>query len=253
MGEVRVLGKVPFANAKVHEKLGYCPEGDRFFGEMRCEAFVRHLLLLSGYTRAEAAERAERALEEVEMTWAAGKRLAACSKGMRQRVKLAQSIAHDPEILLLDEPLSGLDPVARHHTQALIRKRAEAGATVLVSSHVLHEVEDLTNRVLLVNRGRIAATGEVAEIRSVLDSHPHRIRLDCEEPRRLAALLVDREEVRSLHMGDGVLTVETANPNRFYETLPDLVVEHRLPITGITSPDDHLKAVFDLLVRGGEE
>ncbi|MHC4473642.1 MAG: ATP-binding cassette domain-containing protein [Planctomycetota bacterium] len=182
------------------------------------------------------------------MTRAAQTRLGACSKGMRQRVKLAQAIAHDPELLLLDEPLSGLDPVARHETQEMIHRRAGAGAAVLVSSHVLYEVESLTSRILLINKGRIAATGEVEEIRTLIDRHPHRIRLECEDPRRLATLLVDRADLRSLRFEEGALWVETTEPDSFYGALPELVVSQEIPITGISSPDDRLQAVFDFLV-----
>jgi ABC-2 type transport system ATP-binding protein len=165
-------------------------------------------------------------------------------------VKLAQAVAHDPELLLLDEPLSGLDPVARHATQELIRRRAEAGATVLVSSHVLHEVEALTQTILLIHKGRIAATGEVAEIRTMMDRHPHRIRISCPEPKRLGALFVEREGVRGLAFEDGAVTVSTTEPEGVYADLPGLVVEHDLDITGLDSPDEKLEAVFDILVGG---
>jgi ABC-2 type transport system ATP-binding protein len=247
-GAVEVLDEVPFANPRLHRRIGYCPEGDRFFDDMRSGDFVVHLLRLSGYAPAAARERGAWALAEVGMERAARTRLGACSKGMRQRVKLAQAIAHDPELLLLDEPLSGLDPVARHETQEMIRRRAAAGASVLVSSHVLHEVESLTSRILLINKGRIAATGEVEEIRTLIDRHPHRIRVECEAPRRLAALLVDREDLRSFRFEDAALWVETTDPDAFYGSLPALVVEEEIPVTGISSPDDRLQAVFDILV-----
>ena len=249
-GRVEVLGEPPFANPRIHRRIGTCPEGDRFFDRMRARDFLVHLLRLSGYRRRDAGRRADRALEEVAMTSAARVRLAACSKGMRQRVKLAQAIAHDPELLLLDEPLSGLDPVARHGTQELIRRRAEAGVAVLVSSHVLHEIEAITSRILLINKGRIAASGEVGEIRDLMDRHAHRIRLDCEMPRRLAGLLVGREDVRSLRLDDGGLWVETTAPEDFYGDLPALLVDHEIPVTGVSSPDDRLEAVFDYLVEG---
>jgi ABC-2 type transport system ATP-binding protein len=249
-GTVAVLGEVPFANARFHVRIGTCPEGDRFFDELRALDFVVHLMRLHGFSRADARARGERALEEVGMLEAAGVKLGACSKGMRQRIKLAQAIAHDPELLLLDEPLSGLDPVARHRTQDLLRRRAEGGASVVVSSHVLHEVEALTSRILMINKGRIAASGEVTEIRQMIDQHPHRIRIECEAPRALAAILVGRDDVRSLEISDGVLAVETARPDAFYAALPGLIVDCGLAVTGISSPDDRLQAVFDYLVEG---
>jgi ABC-2 type transport system ATP-binding protein len=250
LGTARVFGEAPFGNPRVHRRIGYCPEGDRFFDSMRARDFLVHLLRLSGYGRAEARERADRALEEVDLAYAAGKRLGSHSKGMRQRVKLAQAIAHDPELLLLDEPLSGLDPVARHSVQELILRRAEAGTTVLVSSHVLHEVEALTNRILLIHKGRIAATGEVREIRSLMDRHPHRIRITCGEPKRLAALFLEERDLRALRFEEDAVTLETRDPEGVYASLPRLVVEHDLPVTGIESPDERLAALFDIVVGG---
>jgi ABC-2 type transport system ATP-binding protein len=170
---------------------------------------------------------------------------------MRQRVKLAQAIAHDPEVLLLDEPLSGLDPMARRLARELILRRAGEGTAVVVSSHVLHEVESLTSRLLLIHRGRIAASGEVPEIRALMDRHPHRIRIEVTEPRRLAALLIDGLPAGSLHLTEHTLTVETREPEEVYSALPGLVADHDLTVTRITSPDDRLEAVFDLLVGGG--
>jgi ABC-2 type transport system ATP-binding protein len=250
LGTARVFGEAPFANPEVHRRIGYCPEGDRFFDTLKAGEFLRHLLRLSGYGIRESRVRAADALEEVDLTWAKDRRMGALSKGMRQRVKIAQAIAHDPELLLLDEPLSGLDPVARHATQELIRRRAEAGASVLVSSHVLFEVEALTNRILLIHKGRIAATGEVSEIRTMMDRHPHRIRIACTEPKRLAALFVTGPAVRGITFEDGSVTISTTDPEGVYTELPGMVVEHDLEITGLSSPDEKLEAVFDILVGG---
>jgi ABC-2 type transport system ATP-binding protein len=251
LGTARVLGERPFANARLHRRIGYCPEGDRFFDQMRVGDFLIHLLRLSGYSRRDAKDRAERSIEEVDLMRAWKMRMGALSKGMRQRVKLAQAIGHDPDLLLLDEPLGGLDPVARHATQDLIRRRAEAGASVLVSSHVLHEVEELTSRILLIHKGRIAATGEVREIRDLMDRHPHRIRIATTEPRRFAAQVVDLADLRGLSFEDGAVTVETLDPEGLYGALPALVVENDFTVTGIDSPDEKLEAVFDILVGGG--
>ena len=250
LGSVAVFGEAPFANPNVHRRIGYCPEGDRFFDSMRSRDFLSHLLRLSGYGVREARERADRALEEVDLTRAAKQRLGSHSKGMRQRVKLAQAIAHDPEVLLLDEPLSGLDPVARHSIQELILRRAAAGTTVLISSHVLHEVEALTSEILLVYKGRIAATGDVHEIRNLMDRHPHRIRIACDEPKRLAALFLERRALTALRFEEGTVTLETTEPEGVYADLPRLVIENDLVVTGIESPDETLAAVFDIVVGG---
>ncbi len=248
-GRVVVMGETPFANPRLHAQLGYCPEGDRFFDRLRARDFLIHLLRLSGYTGEDARARADRALGEVGMLEAAHVRLGACSKGMRQRIKLAQAVAHDPSLLLLDEPLSGLDPLARHATQDLIRRRAQGGATVVLSSHVLHEVEALTTRIITIHEGRIVAAGEMSEIRSEMDLHPHRIRLGCEEPRRLAALLVGRPDVLMLAIEDEALQIQTLEPEGFYRDLSALLVANDLPVTSLTSPDDRLEAVFEYLVE----
>jgi ABC-2 type transport system ATP-binding protein len=250
-GSLTVLGEKPFANPALFKRVGYCPEGDRFFDRMRAREFVVHLLSLAGYTAHDAGVLADRALEETGMDYAADTRLGACSKGMRQRIKLAQAIAHEPELLLLDEPLTGLDPVARHQTQTLLEDRAKRGVSVIVSSHVLYEVESLTNSILLIVNGRIAATGEVSEIRALMDRHPHRILLTCVEPRRLAQLLVGMSAVTSLSFPDEALLIETTDPEDLYRTLPAILVENGIEVTGISSPDDRLEAVFDILVGGG--
>ena len=122
---------------------------------------------------------------------------------------------------------------------------------MLISSHVLHEIEDLTNRVLLVHKGRIAASGEVSEIRAMMDRHPHRVRIETPEPRRLASLVLDREDTLSLHFEEAAVLVETNAPEAFYASLPSLVVDEELDVLGVTSPDDRLEAVFDIIVGGG--
>lgn len=248
-GRVTVMGESPFANPRLHRMLGYCPEGDRFFDRLRARDFLVYLLRLSGYTKADAHARADRALIEVGMLESAQTRLGACSKGMRQRIKLAQAIAHDPPLLLLDEPLSGLDPLARHATQDLIKRRAKEGAMVVVSSHVLHEVEALTTSIITIHEGRIVAAGEMEDIRSEMDRHPHRIRLTSEEPRRLAGLLIDRPDLLALAIEDDVLQISTDDPDGFYRDLASLLVEHQLAVTSLTSPDDRLEAVFQYLVE----
>ncbi len=250
-GALTVFAEPPFANPRVLARIGYAPEGDRFFPDARAEEFLVHLLRLSGFARPEARRRAAAALDEVGLATTARTRLSACSRGMRQRVKLAQAFAHDPDLLLLDEPLSGLDPVARRDAQESIRRRAERGATVLISSHVLHEVEALTRSILLIHRGKIAASGDVAEIRALLPRHPHRIRVTTSDAPRLAAGLLPLPGIAGLRFAPGVLVAETTEPDAIYAALPRLVAESGLAVTGIESPDDRLEAVFDLLVDGG--
>ena len=167
--------------------MGLCPETDAFWEHLTGLQFVTALLRFTGYDEAECRHRAENALHQVELLDAKDRKIGGYSKGMRQRVKLAQAIAHDPEVLLLDEPVSGMDPVNRRRVIDLVRKLGREGKTVVVSSHILYEVEAMTKRVLLVHNGRILAEGDVREIRDLLDEHPHTVALRARDPRRLAA------------------------------------------------------------------
>ena len=196
-GEVRLLGRPAWGSPEVFHRVGLCPETDAFWEQLTGLQFVTTLLRFTGYDEAECRHRAENALHQVELLDAKDRKIGGYSKGMRQRVKLAQAIAHEPEVLLLDEPVSGMDPVNRRRTIDLVRKLGREGKTVVVSSHILYEVEAMTRRVLLVHNGRILAEGDVREIRDLLDEHPHTVALRARDPRRLAAAIVpalDEEE-----------------------------------------------------------
>src|SRR5262245_50880708 len=166
-GNVSVLGEPIWDNPALYQRIGFCPEQDAFYERMTGAEWVAALLELTGLTDEDAAAAARHALEQVELSAAADKKIGAYSKGMRQRVKLAQAIAHDPELLILDEPLSGMDPLARRKTIRMIKEWARAGKSVIVSSHVLHEIESMTSNILLVNQGRIVAEGDIHQIRDL--------------------------------------------------------------------------------------
>jgi ABC-2 type transport system ATP-binding protein len=185
------------------------------------------------------------------MEEAAERRLAGYSKGMRQRIKVAQALAHEPEVLFFDEPLNGMDPLGRRQTVRLIRDMGRQGRTVVVSSHILHEIESMTHHILLVNHGRILAEGAIQEIRELIDEHPHRIFIGCDRPRQLAARIMDFEDVLSVRFSneEGGVQVETRRPDRFYGLIPEVAEEHEIQVHRIFSEDDNLQAVFDYLVR----
>jgi ABC-2 type transport system ATP-binding protein len=185
------------------------------------------------------------------MTAAADRPVRGYSKGMRQRTKLAQSLIHDPEVLFLDEPLTGTDPVARHELMELVAGLARQGRTILVSSHVLYEVQSLTSQIVLVNRGRLVAFGDVRQIRDLIDAHPHRIVLKGPDRRALAAKLVRWDDVEGVELprDERAIVVETRAPDRFYQRLPRLAREADAPIEEIYSDDDNLEAVFKYLVN----
>jgi ABC-2 type transport system ATP-binding protein len=193
---------------------------------------------------------ARRSLEMVELTDAANKKIGAYSKGMRQRVKMAQAIAHDPELLILDEPLSGMDPIARRKTIRMIRDWGRAGKSVIVSSHILHEIESMTANILLINQGRILAEGNVHQIRDLIDEHPHTVYIKADRTRALAQAFLGYDDVLSLKFEEGAVVVQTGRPDAFYARLTDLAGSGELgTIHEVTSPDDNLQAVFEYLVK----
>jgi ABC-2 type transport system ATP-binding protein len=246
-GEVTVLGRPAWGSPEVFHRLGLCPETDAFWEQMTGLQFLVAMLTLTGFDERESRQRAENALHEVALLDAKERRIGGYSKGMRQRVKLAQAIAHEPEVLLLDEPVTGMDPVNRRRVIDLVRKLGREGRTVLVSSHILHEVEAMTRRVLLVNHGRILAEGDVREIRELMDEHPHTVALRARDPRRLAAAMVGWPNVLSLAFGaEGEwLTVQTAKPDEFYRDLHGAALE--AGVVEMYSPDENLESVFRYL------
>lgn len=250
-GEVRVLGESVWNNAGIYRRIGLCPDLDSFWETMTGFEFVRYMARLAGYSTGDASARALAQLERVSLTYAKDRKVGGYSKGMRQRVKLAQAMVHDPELVVLDEPLTGLDPVGRREVIELVRELGEQGRHVVVSSHILHEVEAMTPRILLIHRGRIVAAGEVHDIRSMIDEHPHRIEIECDDVRALARKLLDYDDVIRVAIEDDAnrLRVETIRPDDFYSRVPELAIETGIGIERMTSSDDNLEAVFHYLVK----
>jgi len=249
-GAVTVLGEPIWKNPKLYFRVGFCPEQDAFYERMTGLEWVTALVRLNGYSEKEAAIAAEKALTGVDLMDAANKKIGAYSKGMRQRVKLAQAIVHDPEMLILDEPLSGMDPLARRRTMKMIRDWARQGKSVLVSSHILHEVESMTSNSLLINNGRILAEGNVHQIRDLIDEHPHTVYIRADDPRGLARQFLTGADVISLRFEPGAVIVETGKPDEFYGRLTALVADGACgAVEEVSSPDDNLQAVFKYLVK----
>lgn len=248
-GVVTLFGKNPFRHTELHRDIGYMPEPDAFYEHLDGRSFVRFLTRLHGFGRIEAHRRAEAALERVGLIEAAGRRIGGYSKGMRQRLKLAQAIAHEPSVLVLDEPLTGMDPVARRFTMDLLRELGSSGVTVLVSSHVLHEVEAMTRNVLLLYQGRLRAHGSQEEIRGFLDRHPHRVRIRTPRGRDLARRLIDCPGVVGIRLNGADVNVETRSPDDLFDRLPRAAVDDGIPIEAIESEDLGLDAIFSYLVQ----
>jgi ABC-2 type transport system ATP-binding protein len=249
-GTVRVLGQPVWNSPALNRYVGLCPEQDAFYEWMTGLEFVRTCARLSGMGRRQARAAAEETLAVVGMTPNMHRAIRGYSKGMRQRTKLAQALVHEPRVLLLDEPLTGTDPIARRDLIDVIRDLGAAGRCVLVSSHVLHEVQALTPNIVLLHRGRLVAEGHVREIRDLIDKHPHRIVLMCEAARALAARLVTCLDVDGIQfLGGSGLLVQTRQPDAFYARLPALALEDGLVIREVYSEDDNLEAVFRYLVN----
>jgi len=252
-GTIEVLGQSPFANRDLYRRLGFCPQQDSLYEDMTGFDVVRLLLRLGGFSPREARERAERALERLSLTERMHQRVRTYSKGMRQRVRIAQAIAHDPELLVLDEPMTGLDPLGRREVLALLRALGTEGVHVLFSSHILYEVEQLTAEIVLIHRGRLLAKGQLPEVRGLLSRHPRRVELGARRARDLARELVACEEVLSVRVQgpagdeDG-LSIETRAVGPFFARLNELATSEGFGITFVRSSDASLEAVFDYLI-----
>jgi ABC-2 type transport system ATP-binding protein len=248
-GGIRVLGADPCNNPDVLRRVGYCPETDKFYDTMSGFEFVYCMCRFWGMTRRAARAAAGIACEEVRMTGRMHDPISSYSKGMRQRIKIAQAIAHGPEFLLLDEPMSGLDPKGREEMFSLIRRLGDSGRTVLVSSHILHEIERATDRVVLIYHGRVLAHGHIREIRELIDEHPHAITIHCADPRAISPEFATLPSTIGLEYADGSLTVRTLDMNGCYERVNALMAEGEHGIADVTCVDDNLQSVFDYLVR----
>jgi ABC-2 type transport system ATP-binding protein len=248
-GSVTVFGQAPKNNLAVLRRIGYCPETDTFYDNMTGYEYVYWLSRYWGMSAKNAQKAAEQACERVRMTDRMDDPIEEYSKGMRQRIKIAQALATDPDLLFLDEPMAGLDPQGREEMFALIRELGDNGYSVVVSSHILYEVERVTDNVVLLFQGSLMAHGKVREIRSLIDKHPHTIHVDCAAPRLLAARFVDDPAVLHLDFEGDRLVIKTKDPNGCYERLNAAALTPDIGIVRIQCADDSLQAVFEYLVK----
>lgn len=250
-GRISVLGASPDDPETLFQKLGYCSQFDSFPRGATAREFVEFYLRVHGYTKRETREMAQAALERVSLTEAADRKVSAFSKGMRQRVRLAQSIAHNPSVLILDEPLNGLDPMARAETIRLFRQLADAKMYLVISSHILHEVDMMSDTVVLLHNGYVVAEGEVQGVRGEIEEHPIQILIRCDRPQVLAARLFEHESIveARIHTDRQGLFVKTRRPDDFYLLLNNIVAEQNLQIESIAPVDDDLNAVYQYLIQ----
>jgi ABC-2 type transport system ATP-binding protein len=246
MGHVRVLGEDLRQNSKLYSRIGYCPESDPFYGYMTGFEFLLINAKLHGLSDPEASATA--ALELVDLAAQRDKKVRAYSRGMRQRLKVAQTILHDPEVLLFDEPLKGADPTQRKILLELILELGSSGKTVIVSSHILNEVERMASQIILINRGRLMAFGDFHAIRKSMEDRPHKVMLMASEPHKLAAALTAQALVSGIDLLGEEMLADVTNPDRFYSELPKVALEAGVRLTKISSMDDDLESVFRYLV-----
>ena len=249
LGRVSVRGTDAW-DWRARRLVGYCPDVDAFHEDLSGRAFVRTMARLCGYPRAEAGRRTEAVLTRVGMADRADRKLRGYSKGMRQRIKLAQALLHDPELLILDEPLSGIDPIGRQELLELFQALAAQGKCLLISSHELEALEKLTSHVVIMARGRVAAVGTLQQIRDLLDDHPLSVRIEVDRPREVARLLLALPEVLAVDVGGDSLVVKARHPKRFFEHFGRLAVEHELDVRRLEPLDESAHAILGYLLGG---
>jgi len=249
-GSVRLLGIPTDQPEQLFRKVGYCTQFDSFPRGLTGREFISSFLLVHGFEKKRAAELTEIALERVNLLDAADRKVAAYSKGMRQRIRLAQSIAHQPAVMILDEPLNGLDPMVRSETIALFRKLAAEGLHLIISSHILHEVDMMSDSVVLLNNGYIVAEGNIHGVRDEMEEHPMQILIRCDKPSKLAAYVFAQDHVveARLHEDRRGLFVKTRDADRFYLLLNEVVADGEINMESVAPVDDDLSAVYQYLV-----
>ena len=247
-GSVRVLDEDPWDNPGLLKRIGYVPDGDAPWRDRSGRQAAILGGQLAGLDTKEAGAAADEWLGKVGLGDVADKRVGAYSRGMRQRLKFALALLHKPELLILDEPLLGTDPPTRRDLIQLIKGIADEGRSVLVSTHVLPDVEAMTQRIVLMNHGRLLAHGEVAEIRDLLERYPRTVRIASTRPRDLGAALWRLSSVLSIQADEGAVVVKTPRPQEFFREVQELLVAKDLPFTSVTVLDDNVEAIFRYLV-----
>jgi ABC-2 type transport system ATP-binding protein len=249
-GDIEVLGIRADDPETYYRKIGYCPQFDTFPKGFTGFELIASVLRLHGRGKQEAEKMAWRSIEQVHMTEAAHRRIAAYSKGMRQRIKLALAVAHQPAVLVLDEPLNGLDPMARAETIALFEELAENDLFVIVSSHILHEVDIISDSVVMMSNGYIVAEGDIQDVRGEIAEHPIGILIRCDKPALLASRAFSESHVAEVRIdedGAGVL-VRTRSVDQLYMLINRVVLEDGLIIEGVTPIDEDVHSVYSYLI-----
>jgi ABC-2 type transport system ATP-binding protein len=252
-GRISLLGLTPDEPEEFFRHVGYCTQFDSFPKGVTGFEFIQQSLRLRGLGSADAARLATEAIDRVTMGDAAHRRVAGYSKGMRQRIRLAQAIAHHPTVLVLDEPLNGLDPMARSESIALFEALGKQGLHVIISSHVLHEVDKISDQVVLMSYGYVVAEGQIHGVRTEVKEHPMQILVRCAQPSLLASRLFSQDHVVEAKLnndGKGVL-VRTKDADLFYQLLNKIVVEEDFAVDTVAPNDDDVNSVYQYLIGSG--
>ncbi len=255
-GRISVLGMTVDRPEELFRHVGYSTQYDAFPPGLTGYQFIESYLRVHGYGAREADALARKVLERVGLTEAAGRKVAGYSKGMRQRVKLAQAIAHQPSVLVLDEPLNGLDPMARAEVISLFRELADGGLHVIVSSHILHEVDLISDQVVLIHGGYVVAEGDIANVRDEMEEeHPAQVSIRCDRPSLLASRVFELDSVMEARIDDDGrgLLVRTRDADRFHLLLNEIVLERGLAIEAVAPADADVNAVYQYLIGSNGE
>ncbi len=257
IGVVRVLGYSPWNRDSLLRMIGLCPAVDVLYPNVTALEWVSYLVQLHGFSRRESRRRAAESLDRVGMSGAMQRTMGTYSLGMRQRTKLAQAFAHDPQLLILDEPFNGLDPIGRHEMTEVLKQWVQGGRSLILASHILHEVEAVSPAFLLIRGGRLLASGPPNEIHSLLADVPNEIRVRCDQPALLARQLVESQLAESVRFvePDNQLVISTRSPVQVFEQLPLWLEKLGIHIDEMHSADDSLQRLFTSLMRmhRGEE
>jgi len=250
LGSIKIFGQPVFNNPSLFARVGFCPELDSYYQDVTGGQFLRFMARLHRFSPDSARLRARQALEAVGMEDSSDDLISTYSLGMRQRIRIAASIVHEPDLLLLDEPLRGIDPLWRAKILALIEGYRREGKTVIVSSHILPEIESMTNHITLIHQGKVFAHGDIQQIRSLIDTHPHQISITCSRPRELARKMIASSSVLGVQVSEekGTVIFETNRRDSFFTQLMGKLARGQYPVEEIFSPDDNLQSVFDYLI-----
>lgn len=250
IGQIAIFDEPVFSNHMLFSRIGFCPEFDSYYQEVTGWEQIVFLARLRGISPGDATEKSRMALEKVGLYDVRDRLIRTYSMGMRQRLKFATSIVHEPDLLMLDEPLRGIDPLWRVKIIQIIKEYEREKKTIIVASHILPEIESMTNDIILIHQGKVFAQGNIQDIRDLIDTHPHMVSVSCDQNRKLASLMLNFNYILNIQFDqpNNIVRFETNNRDRFFDSLNRLIVKHKIKIEEISSPDDNLQAVFDYLI-----